>query len=113
MKFDGVWYITEMENWDEDYFNMQVQAYFEIDERGSGNFQFDLVSGSIDGQIAINKSGEKLEFTWEGRDENDKVNGSGWLRLKDDDTLEGKIKSTGEIVLYSWPSELKVRQSIV
>jgi hypothetical protein len=22
MKFDGVWYITEMENWDEDYFNM-------------------------------------------------------------------------------------------
>ena len=33
MKFDGVWHITEMENWDEDYFNMEVQAYFEIDER--------------------------------------------------------------------------------
>jgi hypothetical protein len=33
-----------------------------------------------------------LEFTWEGGDENDEANGSGWLRLKDDETLEGKIK---------------------
>jgi hypothetical protein len=95
VKFDGVWYITEMENWDEDYFNMEVQAYLEIDERGSGDFQFGLVTGAIDGQIAIDKSGEKLEFTWEGGDENDEANGSGWLRLKDDDTLEGKIKIHG------------------
>ena len=45
MKFDGVWHIKEMENWDEDYFNMEVQAYIEIDERGSGDFQFGLVTG--------------------------------------------------------------------
>jgi hypothetical protein len=95
VKFDGVWYITEMENWDEDYFNMEVQAYLEIDERGSGDFQFGLVTGAIDGQIAIDKSGEKLEFTWEGGDENDEANGRGLLRLKDDDTLEGKIKIHG------------------
>jgi hypothetical protein len=95
MKFDGVWYITEMENWDEDYFNMEVQAYLEIDERGSSDFQFGLVSGSIDGQIEIDKLGEKLEFTWEGRDENDEANGSGWLRLKDEDALEGKIRIHG------------------
>jgi len=28
-------------------------------------------------------------------DENNEANGSGWLRLKDDDTLEGKIKIYG------------------
>jgi hypothetical protein len=94
VKFDGVWHITEMENWDENYFNMEVQAYIEIDERGSGDFQFGLVTGAIDGQIAIDKLGEKLEFTWEGGDENDEASGSGWMRLKDD-TLEGKIKIHG------------------
>jgi hypothetical protein len=95
VKFEGIWYITEMANWDEDYFNMEVQAYFEIDERGSGDFQVGLVTGAIDGQIAIDKLGEKLKFTWEGGDENDEANSSGWLRLQDDDTLQGKIKIHG------------------
>ena len=30
MKFEGTWHITAMENWDEDYFNMEVQAYIEV-----------------------------------------------------------------------------------
>jgi hypothetical protein len=92
MKFEGIWHITEMENWDENYCNMEVQAYIAIDECGSGDFQFGLVTGATDGEIAIDKLGEKLEFTWEGGDENDEANGSGWIGLKDDDTLEGKIK---------------------
>jgi hypothetical protein len=95
MKFNGTWHITEMENWDEEYCNMEVQAYIEIDERGSGDFQFGLVTGAVDGEIETDKLGEKLEFTWDGADENDEANGSGWLRLKDDDTLEGKIKIHG------------------
>jgi hypothetical protein len=55
MKFEGIWHITEMENWDEDYFNMEVQAYIEIDNRGAGDFQFGLVTGAIDGEIATDK----------------------------------------------------------
>lgn len=92
MKFEGTWHITDMENWDEDYFNMEVQAYIEIDKRGSGDFQFGLVTGQIDGEVVKDQSGEKLEFTWEGNDENDEAFGSGWLKLKDKNTLEGKIK---------------------
>jgi hypothetical protein len=42
---------------------MEVPAYFELDESGSGDFQFGLVSGQIDGEIVKNKSGEKIEFT--------------------------------------------------
>jgi hypothetical protein len=92
MKFAETWYITEMENWDEDYFNMEVQAYIEIDKNGSGQFQFGLVSGQIDGEVVKERSEERFEFTWEGNDECDEAFGSGWLKLKDKNTLEGKIK---------------------
>ena len=95
MKFTGTWHIYEMENWDEDYFNMEVQAYIEINEKGAGDFQFGLVTGQIDGEVVKDKSDEKLEFTWKGGDENDEASGSGWLRLQDKKTLEGKIKFHG------------------
>lgn len=95
MNFAGTWHITEMETWGEDYFNMEVQAYFKITEKGTGDFQFGLVTGYMDGEIVKEKSGEKLEFTWEGGDENDEASGSGWLKLKDETTLEGKIKFHG------------------
>ena len=95
MKFTGTWHIYEMDNWNEDYFNMEVQAYIEINEKGAGDFQFGLVTGQIDGEVVKDKSGEKLEFTWEGGDENDEASGSGWLRLQDKNILEGKIKFHG------------------
>jgi hypothetical protein len=95
MKFEGLWHITEMEAWDEDYFNMEVQAYVEINQRGSGDFQFGLVSGCMDCEIVKDQAGERLEFTWEGNDECDEASGSGWLKLKDKNTLEGKIKLHG------------------
>ncbi|MFM7425998.1 MAG: hypothetical protein ACKO7W_13575 [Elainella sp.] len=91
-KFAGTWHITEMENWDEDYFNMERQAYFEIDQRGWGEFQFGLVTGSIDGEVEQDGSGERFAFTWNGSDENDEASGSGWLKLKSKDRLEGRIK---------------------
>ncbi len=29
-EFIGLWHIFEMQAWDEDYFNMEVQAFIEI-----------------------------------------------------------------------------------
>lgn len=101
-KFTGLWYIREMEQWSEDYFNMDVQAYVEIDERGNGQFQFGLVVGHIDGKIVKNRNQEILEFTWDGSDECDEASGSGWLKLKNADILEGKIKlHHGDSSLFS------------
>lgn len=34
MKYEGVWHILEMDLWDEDYFNMEVQAFIRIDSNG-------------------------------------------------------------------------------
>ena len=92
MKFVGVWHITEMEMWDEDYFNMERQAYIQIAQNGMGEFQFGLVSGQLDGKLVDYGEGERFAFTWDGSDELDPVSGSGWLRIVGDNVAEGNIK---------------------
>ena len=90
--FTGTWHICEMKAWDEDYFNMEVQAYIRIDSNNLGNFQFGLVSGWIDGKLVDYTDGERFEFTWEGNDECDPACGSGWIRIKEEDLLEGEFR---------------------
>ena len=98
----GTWHIYEMEQWDEDYFNMEVQAHIEVDSHGGGDFQFGLVSGLIDCELVRTGKDDRLEFTWEGNDEMDEAFGSGWLQLKDEKTVEGRIKfHAGESSLFS------------
>ncbi len=92
MNYNGRWHITEMEQWDEDYLNMEVEAFIEIGSDGMGEFQCGLVSGQIDGEIVRDGSDERFEFTWDGNDESDPASGGGWLRLKGEDLLEGRIK---------------------
>jgi len=92
MKYEGLWHIMEMEQWDEDYFNMEVQAYIRIGSNGIGDFQFGLVSGELDGELVKVGSLERFEFTWEGQDESDPVCGSGWLELVEKEKARGRIK---------------------
>ncbi len=89
--FIGRWQIYEMSEWDEDYFNMETQAYIEIQADNSGDFQFGLVSGDLDGYIEKPGEKERFTFTWEGQDEMDEASGSGWLELNGDDEVEGLI----------------------
>ncbi len=91
-EFAGLWHIEEMESWDEDYFNMEVQAYIEIDAKHMGHFQFGLVSGHLDGEVVEEGARKKFEFTWDGNDECDPAQGSGWIILKDENTIKGRIK---------------------
>jgi hypothetical protein len=92
MKYAGIWHIAEMSAWDEDYFNMEVQAYLRIGSNGMGEFQFGLVSGAMDGEVVKTGDVERFEFTWEGQDENDPLSGSGWLELIEKDKVRGRIK---------------------
>jgi hypothetical protein len=91
-KFIGKWRITEMSNWDKDYFDMEVPAYIEINKNLMGNFQFGLVSGQIDGRITKYKGVELFEFTWDGNDECDSASGSGEIALIDESNAEGTIQ---------------------
>lgn len=92
MNFTGLWHIYKMEIWDEDYFNMEVQAYIKINSRNRGNFQFGLVSGEIDGKIINSGDKNRFEFTWEGNDECDPASGSGWFQIKEKDIIQGEFK---------------------
>lgn len=91
-EFVGKWHIDEMSQWDEDYFNMEVQAYLEIKPDYMGNFQFGLVCGHMDGEIVDHPDGKRFEFTWDGNDECDPAQGSGWIKLINSNTIKGKIK---------------------
>lgn len=92
MTFTGVWHIYEMETWDEDYFNMEVQAYIKITSDNHGDFQFGLVSGDIDGRTVLYPDGNRFEFTFEGNDECDPVSGFGWIKRKEKNVIEGEFR---------------------
>lgn len=47
----GLWHIFDMEMWDEEYFNKEVQAYIQIKNDGLGEFQFGYVRGDIYGKM--------------------------------------------------------------
>ena len=78
--FIGTWHIYEMEMWDEDYFNMERQAYVKIRSNTLGTFQFGLIEGDIQGRL---EEDGRFTFNWEGSDEMDSVSGSGWLMLSE------------------------------
>lgn len=91
-EFTGTWHIYEMELWDEEDFNMDVQAYIKIKPDNLGNFQFGLVSGEIDGRIVEYADGKRFEFTFEGNEECTPVSGFAWVRFKEKNELEGEFR---------------------
>jgi hypothetical protein len=90
--FTGLWHIVSMTGWDEDYFNEEVQAFFEFDPNGTGHFQFGYVQGYMDWRPATRDGEPAVEWSWEGTDGADmtEMTGRGWAKLKDGD-LHGMI----------------------
>jgi len=86
----GKWRIIEMEMWDQEFIDMETEGYFLFEKGGSGSFQFGLVQGQIDYRIEKTGEVERLEFSWEGQDENDEAMGCGWALVKNDH-LEGRF----------------------
>ena len=93
--------------WDEDYFNMEVQAYIEIEPNNLSSFQFGLVSGQIDGKIVDYAGQDRFEFTFEGNEECEPTSGSGWEILKEKEISEVEIRVHSSD--YSTFLEIKVK----
>jgi hypothetical protein len=87
--FVGVWHIYDMEMWSGDYFNMEVQAYIEVESNGLGEFQFGLVQGNLSGYVETIDEIQRFAFTWDGCDEMDEASGSGWLKIVSSNQVEG------------------------
>lgn len=75
----GNWRITGMEVWDADYFDMEASAHITIRKDLTGEFQFGLMQAQLDGKIESANASSRSAFSWSGFDENDPVNGRGWL----------------------------------
>lgn len=89
----GDWRITSMEMWDADYFDMEVPAHITIRENLQGEFQFGLVQGGLDARVGVSAGIARVEFSWEGNDENDPASGRGWMQVQGD-------QAQGRIYLY-------------
>ena len=86
----GKWRITQMEMWDQEFVDMETEGHFNFKGDQIGSFQFGLVQGQIDYRIEKTGEIERLEFSWEGQDENDVAIGRGWAVIQSDH-LEGRI----------------------
>ncbi len=84
----GLWRITKMSEWDNDYVNEEVKAYIKIEKSGIGEFHFGYVQCSTSGRFKESK----YDFTFEGNDECDPINGDGWMKINKDETAEGEIR---------------------
>jgi hypothetical protein len=89
-QFVGQWRIVEMEVWDQDYVDMEIPGFIRIDSKGTGQFQFGLVSGDIDGRVEHYGKIARFDFSWSGQEENDPVCGRGWTIIEDGE-LRGRI----------------------
>jgi hypothetical protein len=85
--FQGRWNITWMSTWGEDYLNEEVQAFIEFLPEGAGEFQFGLVRGDLDYREGVRDGKPAVEWTWDGQDEMDPVQGRGWAVLEGDELL--------------------------
>ena len=86
----GRWRITGMEMWDADYCDMAVPAYLAVRDDLRGEFQFGLVQGDIVARVSLADGMARVEFSWEGCDENDPASGRGWMVVKGEQA-EGRI----------------------
>ena len=88
--FVGNWRITEMEAWDAGYSDMAVPAHITIRNELTGEFQFGLVQGELDGRVETIDGTPRFDFSWSGFDENDPMSGRGWLRVESGQA-EGRV----------------------
>ena len=83
--FIGYWKITSMEAWDIDYIDLVVPGFIEFERHNNrlmGRFQFGTVDGWLDCRVRTLAGQSYVEWSWEGRNDNDPGSGRGWARLE-------------------------------
>ena len=87
----GTWRIVEMDLWDIDAIDLMEPAFFAFEGDGDGGLQFVAVQGQLDWRTSAQGQADRVEFTWEGDDEGDRVSGRGWAQVDEDGSLRGHI----------------------
>lgn len=91
MEVVGIWRIVEMDLWDIDAIDLMEPAIVAFEKHGGGSLRFVAVEGQLDWRTSAQGHGDRVEFTWEGDDEGDRVSGRGWAHVDEDGSLRGHI----------------------
>ena len=89
-EYIGTWRITEMDQWDMDYIDMESPGRIVINKDGQGEIHFGAVDVEIDCRWESHGESARLEFSFEGNDEGDPVSGRGWV-LVDGEEMTGHL----------------------
>lgn len=81
--FAARWRIVSISNWDQDFVDEEEEGYLEFDSKGCGEFHFGYVHGQMDVRVTTRDGAPAIEWTWEGNDEMDPVQGRGWAVIVD------------------------------
>lgn len=105
-KFVGLWRITELKGYDEEYMDTSGPAKLKIGTGGSGSIHFGAVEAELD--CKMDDLDERvLRFTFEGGDEGDQISGRGYC-LVDGDEMTGRIfRHFGDEVAFKAKRSLK------
>lgn len=91
--FVGKWRIVEMDQWDQDYIDMEEPGHVTFQKSGSGGFHFGCVDASLNWRF--DDSLNRVDFTFDGCDEGTEVNGRGWAKVEGDGT-----QMLGQIIFH-------------
>ena len=81
-EYTGIWRITGMSMWDQDFIDLIAPGCLEIKTYGTGKISFGAVEADIVCDIEKYGDQEKLLFTFTGWDEGDEVTGNGWAVIE-------------------------------
>lgn len=79
-----------MDQFDQEYVDEEEEGYIEFNDKGGGEFHFGNVHGNMDCRLTTRDGEPAVEWTWDGNDEMDSVQGMGWATVNGDE-LHGQI----------------------
>ena len=88
--FVGRWRITEMELWTAEDLDLLGPARLTLNRNGSGEMRFIAVEVGLDYRVVARDGQSAIEFSFDGSDEGDRINGRGWAVLEND-ALHGRF----------------------
>ncbi len=116
-KFAGEWRIAELLDMSDDYIGEgEGKPYIRLKARYedivAGEYECGQANGMIDGAVRSLGGEHIVVFGFDGMDEMDQSNGGGWMRLRDDDLLEGEfVNHLGRFVAKQVALKKKVKTS--
>lgn len=88
--FLGVWRIVEMGQWARDYIDLEGPGFIKFDRNGGGALRFGAVEADLDCKVEERKGEVRIEFSFEGRDDDDPCFGRGWAEISSEE-LHGEL----------------------